>query len=232
MSAELADEGFYTMNHRWDQERKAVLATAQEMARRGLVVGSSGNVSLRFQEPSRDLLAITPTGRLYSGLEPQDIVVCDFQGEPIEGERTPSTEVLTHVAVYGARPEIQAVVHTHSLYATVAAVAGLEVPPLVDEMVVRVGGEVKVAEYAFPGTAELGQEVVAALGARSAVLLRNHGLASVGRALEEALDVAELVERMAHVFLMARVLGEVHPLPLDIVEQEVELYRRGQQTQP
>lgn len=210
--------------HPWDEAREAVLATALEMARRGLVVGSSGNVSVRVAQPGGDLLAITPTGRLYTSLTPEDILVCDFEGRTVQGELPVSTELPTHVAIYRARPEVRAVVHTHSLYATVAAVAVLDVPPIVDEMVLAVGGGVKVAEYGLPGTEDLGAKAVAALEERAAVLLRNHGLVAVGASLEEALAVAELVERMAHVFLAVRLEGKVHPLPADVVEREVLLY--------
>jgi L-fuculose-phosphate aldolase len=212
--------------HLWDEAREEVLATALETVRRGLVVGTSGNVSVRLDQRGGDLLAITPSGRLYSNLEAADVLVCDFDGNIVQGELLPSTELPTHVAIYRARPDVRAVVHTHSLYATVAAVAALEIPPIVDEMVVAVGGAVRVADYGFPGTEELGAKAVVALDQRSAVLLQNHGLVAVGRSLQDALAVAELVERMAHVFIVARLLGPVHPLAAEIVEREVQLYRQ------
>jgi len=212
--------------HPWDEAREAVLATAQETVRRGLVVGTSGNVSVRLDQPGRDLLAITPSGRLYSTLEAADILVCDFDGSVVQGELPPSTELPTHAAIYRARPDVRAVVHTHSLYATVAAVATLEIPPIVDEMVVAVGGAVRVADYGFPGTEELGAKAVAALVQRSAVLLQNHGLVAVGDSLQDALAVAELVERMAHIFVIARLLDAVHPLADEVVEREAQLYRQ------
>ena len=209
----------------WIQERKAVSETAQEMARKGLVAGSSGNVSLRLDDPQRELLAITATGKASSSLTPEEVVVIDFQGEPVVGEFLPSTETLTHVGIYQARADVRAIIHTHSLYASVAAVAGLDIPPLVDEMVIAVGGPVQVAEYAFPSSEELADQVVAALEDRKAVLLRNHGLVGVGANLEEALSLCELVERIAHIFIFARLLGQATPLPHDVVESEIELYR-------
>ncbi|MSQ40254.1 MAG: class II aldolase/adducin family protein [Dehalococcoidia bacterium] len=212
--------------HPWDDAREAVLATALGTVRLGLVVGTSGNVSVRLDQRGGDLLAITPSGRLYSTLDSADILVCGFDGGMVQGELPPSTELPTHVAIYRARPDVRAVVHTHSLYATVAALAAPEIPPIVDEMVVAVGGAVKVADYGFPGTEELGAKVVAALGQRSAVLLQNHGLVAVGISLQDALAVAELVERMAHIFIIARLLGPVHPLAAEVVEQEAQIYRQ------
>lgn len=213
------------MSGRWDQERQAVLSTAQELARLGLVTSTSGNVSLRLKEEGRDLLVITPSQRPYQTMVPQDIVVIDFQGEPVEGELPPSSESLLHVAIYRMRRDVEAVIHTHSVYATVCAVAGLEVPPLIDELVVAVGGPISVAEYAFPGTEALAEAACRALGERNAVLLRNHGLAAAGRDLPHALEVCQLVERVAKVFVLASLLGRVDPLPPQVVEVEQELFR-------
>ena len=208
----------------WGDVRTAVCEAARRVAQLGLVIGTSGNVSQRLHDPDRDLLAITPSGRPYDRLTPDAILVIDFEGEPVEGEGIPSTETLSHVAVYRARPDVDAVIHTHSVYASVAAVAGLDIPPLVDETVMAVGGPVRVAEYGFPSSQELADHVVAALGEQNAVLLRNHGLIGVGATLEQALSVCELVEHTAKVFILARLLGEAHPLPQEVVKTETALY--------
>ena len=115
--------------------------------------------------------------------------------------------------------------HTHSLYASVAAVAGLEIPPIVDEMVIKIGGSVRVAEYAFPSTEELAQRASQSLGDRNAVLLRNHGLVGVGRTSWEALDMCQMVERVAQIFVYASLLGRASTLPPEIIEVEKELFR-------
>ena len=120
--------------------------------------------------------------------------------------------------------DIGALIHTHSVYASVAAVGGLEIPPLVDEMVIRVGGGVQVAEYGFPTTEELAQNARRSLGDRNAVLLRNHGLVGVGRTPWDALEICQLVERVAKIFLYASLMGRANPLPPDVVQRERELY--------
>ena len=120
-----------------------------------------------------------------------------------------------------------AVIHTHSIYASALAVAGLEIPPLVDEQVVVLGGAVPVAEYAMSASQELAAVACAALGDGNAVLLRNHGVLGVGAGLEEAASVCELVERLAQVYVLALGLGRVTPLPEHVVEAEKKISRMG-----
>ena len=215
------------MKSSWKAEKQAVAAAAREMAELGLVTGSSGNVSTRLPalEESTELLAITPSGKPHANLEIDDIVVADFDIEPVEGDLVPSSESLLHAAIYRARPDVNAVMHTHSVFCSVAAVAGLEIPPIIDEMVIAIGGPIKVSEYAFPATQELADSVCAALGERNAALIRHHGAVGVGGDLREALDVCALAERAAQVFVYASLLGKVDTLPPDIVEAELAIFR-------
>ena len=221
------------MSSRWTADKQAVVAAAQEMASLGLITGASGNVSTRLAplDDSRELLAVTPSGKPYASLIEDDIAVADFEVEPVEGDLTPSTETLLHVAIYRARPDVQAIIHTHSVFTSVAAVAGLEIPPVIDEMCISLGGPVKVSKYAFPGTQELADNVCAALGERKAALIGNHGAVGVGRDLREALDVCALVERVAQVFVYASLLGKVSTLPPDVVEAEISIYQMRQRGQ-
>ena len=214
------------MTSRWASEKRRVVSAAQEMAALGLVTGTSGNVSMRLlpADGAEELLAVTPLGRPYVGLNDDDIVVVDFDVEPVEGDRIPSSETLLHVAIYRARPDVRAVIHTHSVFASVAAVGGLEIPPIIDEMTISLGGPIKVSEYAFPATQALADNVCAALGERSAALVRNHGVVGVGRDLGEALSVCALVERVAQVFVLASLLGKVTALPPEAVEAELAIY--------
>jgi L-fuculose-phosphate aldolase len=210
----------------WDDARREVMETSQEMYRQGLVRGSSGNVSLRLEPmEGRLLLAITPSRKDYRRLTADQVQIVDFEGEPVEGALVPSAETMLHVAVYRARPDVQAVMHTHSTYASALAVAGMELPPILDELVVVTGGPVAVAEYGFSGSEELAERAVRALGERNAVLLRNHGALGAGASLREALAVCELVEQAAQVFVLARLLGAANPLPPDVVETEQNLFR-------
>ena len=197
-----------------------------DMVKHGLVAGSSGNASLRLSDGGTEgLILITPWGRPYRELGPSDLVVVDLEGEPVEGDALPSSETALHLTLYKDRQDIGSILHTHSPFASVAAVAGLDIPPVVDEMVLSLGGSVRVAEYGFPSTHELAERARRALGERNAVLLRNHGLVGVGRAAWEALDVCLLVERVAQIFIHASLLGNASSLPPEIVGMEQQLFR-------
>lgn len=208
----------------WSAERAAVCEIAQELDRLGLIAGASGNVSLLIPgEPP--LVAITPSRKTYRSMTPDDITVIDFDYDSLYGDLPPSSEAALHLAVYRARRDAKAVVHTHSVYATVCAVAGIEVPAVIDEVAVTVGGAVRVADYAPPGTEELADRAVEALEGRSAALISNHGLVTLGRDLETAMDIAALVERAAQICIITRLLGLQRPLPPEVLAVEEELFR-------
>jgi len=210
----------------FEKERRAVLAAGQEMARLGLVAGSSGNVSIRLEGPSgEELYLITPAGLPYAEMSAADLVLVDGELEPVEGEGIPSSESLMHLAVYRARRDVRSIMHTHSIYASAAAVAGKAIPPVIDEMVISVGGGVEVADYGFPGSDELAGSVVRALGERRAVLLYNHGLCVAAGSPGEALAIAVLVERVAQIFFVAEAAGGAISLPKDAIEAEQAIYR-------
>ncbi len=205
----------------WESEKKQVIEAAQEMERKGLVVGTAGNISMRLKDPDgRELLAITPSGRYYDSLKVDDIVVVDFAGQKVEGELKATIEMVMHIEVHKARKKINAVVHAHSPFCSAIAVAGMDIPPLIDEQVILIGGEIKVAQYGFPGTPELAENVVSALGPRNAVMLANHGVLAVGRDMREALTICELAEEMAKIYVSALSLGKVNQLAPEVVELE------------
>jgi L-fuculose-phosphate aldolase len=205
----------------WESEKRQVIEAAQEMERKGLAVGTAGNISMRLKDPGgRELLAITPSGRYYDSLKVDDIVVVDFAGQKVEGELKASIETIMHIQVHQARKKVNAVVHAHPAFCSTIAVARLDIPPLIDEQVIYIGGEIKVAEYALPGTPELAKSVVSALGPRNAVILANHGVLSVGRDMREALTICELAEEMAKIYVSALSLGKVNQLPAEAVELE------------
>ncbi len=210
-----------------------MLAAAQKMAARGLVVGTSGNVSRRLSAAAdgRELMAITPSGAEYDSLKAEDVLVTDLDIEPVVGDGVPSSEALLHAEIYRRRSDVGAVMHTHSPYATAAAAAGVDIPPILDEMVLVVGGKVKVSEYAFPSSDALAANVCDALGGRSAALIRNHGVVGVGADLEEALRVCELVEHAARVLVYASALGGATSLPAEVLEAETALFEMRRESQ-
>ncbi|MEW6173369.1 MAG: class II aldolase/adducin family protein [Bacillota bacterium] len=193
------------MNLRAEKAREQVARAGVRMARAGLVVGAWGNVSYRiFHE---DLAVITPSGIPYDSLQPRDIVVIDLEGNVVEGERKPSTESELHTAIYRARPDIFAIMHTHSVFATAMAVARMPIPPMVEDLAQLLGGEVPVAKYAPTGSRELAEAAVAALGRGNAVLLANHGMVGAGTTIDEAFNICQIVEKAAKIYLWASLVG-------------------------
>jgi len=146
----------------------------------------------------------------------------------VEGKRNPSVETPMHLAIYKNRDDVKAVIHAHPIYSSVFAVTGIEIPPILEEMVLYTGGEVKVAKYAPPGTKELANNVVKALEDRKAVLLMNHGIITCGKDLDDALDVLICVERTAKVYLLSKMVGEPRLLPKEIIKVEKDIYRLKQ----
>lgn len=195
--------------------RAEVVGVGRRLLQTGLVVGTSGNVSAR--DPETGLMAISPSGMEYDRIEAEDVPVVDHRGRPVEGRRRPSTELPTHLAIYRERRDVAAIVHTHSPYATVLAVLGWSLPPILGEAAGVFGGEVRVAEYATTGSELLGRYTVEALEGRQAVLMKNHGAIAVGESLLEALHVAWVLESTARVYWAARVAGPVLELPPDEV---------------
>ena len=187
------------------QLRDNMLVVGYQLLDKGLVAGTWGNISVR--STSEKLVAITPSGRNYRTLQPEDMVIVDYAGKVKEGSLKPSSELPLHLAIYKSRPDIHAIVHTHSVFASACAVARRPIPPIIEDLVQLAGGAIEVAKYALPGTAELAQNTVIALEDKNAVLLANHGVIGCGKTLDEALIACELVEKAAQIFFYANQLG-------------------------
>lgn len=192
------------------QLKDQVIDIGKKMMEYRLVVATWGNISCRIPKASQ--FCITPSGMPYDQLKPSDLVTMNFEGEIVEGRRKPSSEFLLHQEIYKARPDIGGIIHTHSNFACSFAVAQEPIPPVLEEAAQLIGGSVKVAKYATPGTPLLAQNAVKSLETRNAVILANHGVVGVGRSLTEAFTVAILVEKLAQVFLNAKILGTPHIL--------------------
>ena len=209
-----------------DEVRKEIVEACKRLEANSLVQGASGNVSVRLPvEEGRELVAITPSGRPYRILEPQDILVIDMEGNVVEGEGKPSSEKNAHMTAYRVRADVNAVIHSHSVYASALAVAGIDLPCVLDEQVVGIGGPVRVAEFGMSASQDLADKAMAAMEQRQAVFLRSHGVLGVGRTLDEVLDVVAMVERTAKIYVLARLLGEAPALPQHIVDIEEKWYR-------
>ncbi|MEV7008011.1 class II aldolase/adducin family protein [Streptosporangium sp. NPDC051022] len=205
------------------EQRRLLCEYGRGAVQTGLVIGTSGNLSVRLG----DLVAVTPGGVALDRLEPGICPVIDIEGHPVEGEAQPSSETPLHLAIYTAT-DAGAVVHTHSTFATVVSATMAELPP-VHYNTMLLGGTVRVADYATYGTPELAANVRAALGDRRAVLLANHGGVTVGDDLAQAFEATRLLEWLCEVYVRARAVGE----PRVLTEEELAaVARRGMTPAP
>jgi L-fuculose-phosphate aldolase len=177
---------------------EALVATARRTVSDGLVVGTSGNVSVRVG----DTVLVTPSGVPYDRLGPGDVTGVGLDGRQVLGTLAPTSELPMHLAVYRSAPGARAVVHTHAVHATAVSLLVPELPP-VHYMTAALGGPVRVAPYAPYGTDELARHVLAALTGRTGCLLRNHGTLTHGTTLDQAYDRTAQLEWMCRLWLTA-----------------------------
>lgn len=196
------------------EERELVVEYGKEMIRRGLTVGTFGNLSVYNEK--ENLFAISPSGMDYFQTKPEDVVILTPDGEKVDGDRKPSSEVDMHRIFYQKRPGIHSVVHVHSKFATTLACLGWSIPAL-HYLVAYSGREVPCTPYVQFGTYELARCALETMGDNYACLLGNHGLLTCGSNIGYTMDVAEQIEFCAELYYRSRVAGE----PKLLTEEEI-----------
>ncbi|MDD2320637.1 MAG: L-fuculose-phosphate aldolase [Geobacteraceae bacterium] len=196
-------------------ERSEIVRFGRKMLAARLTSGTGGNLSIF--DRNEGLVAISPSGIEYEDMTPDDVPVVDGAGKLVEGTRKPSSELGFHLALYRQRPDIRAVVHTHSVYATTMACLHWEIPA-VHYLVAFSGQKVPLAPYATFGSEELAARVAETIGGYNAVLLANHGLVTVGPNLATAFAVAEEIELVAQIYYQAKCIGT----PVIVPEGEMD----------
>ncbi|WP_121255738.1 L-ribulose-5-phosphate 4-epimerase [Nocardioides ferulae] len=205
--------------------REEVAELHSELTRYGLVVWTAGNVSARV--PGHDLMVIKPSGVSYDELTPDNMVVCDLDGNLVEGEHAPSSDTAAHAYVYRHLPEVGGVVHTHSTYATAWAARGEPIPCVLTMIADEFGGEVPIGPFALIGDDSIGQGIVDTLrSSRSpAVLMQNHGPFTVGKDARAAVKAAVMVEDVARTIHISRQLGEPLPIAQEHIDSLFDRYQ-------
>ena len=195
-----------------DAAKADVSTLHAHLPRSGLVAWTSGNVSARV--PGAELMVIKPSGVEYEDRTPETMVVCDLDGRPVEGDYQPSSDTGSHAYVYRHRPDVGGVVHTHSPYATAWAARGEPIPCVLTAIADEFGGEIPIGPFALIGDESIGAGIVETLaGSRSpAVLMRNHGVFTVGATARAAVKAAVMVEDAARTVHLARLHGPLVPL--------------------
>lgn len=192
--------------------REEVCRLHAELPRNNLVAWTSGNISVR--DPSTNLVVIKPSGVRFEDLTPASMVVVDLQGRAVDGELAPSSDTASHCYIYRHMPAVNGVVHTHSRYATAFAVVGEPIPCVTTAMADEFGGEIPCAGFCLIGGEDIGKLVVEALSDHRspAALLQNHGVFTIGKSAEDAVQAAVMTEDNAAIVWTARQLGDVIPI--------------------
>jgi len=188
-----------------------------ELPKNNLVSWTGGNVSAR--DPKTGLVAIKPSGVRYEELKPDQMVVVNLDGKVIEGTLSPSSDTASHLYIYRRRPDVNGVVHTHSRYATAFAALGRPIPVYLTAMGDEFGCPIPCGGFALIGGEEIGKGVVESIGRSPAVLLKNHGVFTIGRNAEAAVKAAVMVEDVAATVWIALQIGQPDEIPEELVEK-------------
>lgn len=187
--------------------KSIIVDTGLELLTLGMTVGTWGNISVR--DPETGLIYISPSGMDYKTITTAHVVVINLQGDVVEGTAEPSIEKPMHCAVYQARPDVNAVIHTHPVYSSVFGVLEQELPAISEDFAQIVGEKVVNAlPYCLPGSQDLGNVAVKGLGKYNAVLLPSHGALAVGDNIKKAIKVSLVLEKNAKIYYLAKLMGE------------------------
>jgi L-ribulose-5-phosphate 4-epimerase len=193
-----------------------------ELPKNNLVTWTGGNVSAR--DPETGLVVIKPSGVRYEALRPEHHVVVNLQGDVVEGTLKPSSDTASHLYIYRHRPDVNGVVHTHSPYATAFAALGRPIPVYLTAMGDEFGGPIPCAGFALIGGEEIGRQVVEHIGDSPAVLLKQHGVFTIGPTVEAAVKTAVMVEDTARTVWIALQMGQPEEIPPEHVAKLHERY--------
>jgi L-ribulose-5-phosphate 4-epimerase len=210
--------------------REQLVELHAELPRHGLVAWTGGNVSVR--DPDTGLVAIKPSGVRYEDLTAESMVVVDPDGRIVEGSYHPSSDTASHLYVYQHRPDVGGVVHTHSRYATAFAAVGRSIPVYLTAQADEFGGEIPCAGFAAIGDEGIGRLIVEGIGDSRAILLRQHGVFTIGPTATDAVKAAVMVEDIAATVWAALQIGQPECLPPEVVERLHRRYRTAYGQQP
>jgi L-ribulose-5-phosphate 4-epimerase len=205
-----------------NQLRIEVCRLHDELTLNNLVAWTSGNVSGR--DPKTGFVVIKPSGIRYGDLTPENMVVVDLDGIIVDGNHKPSSDTLAHVYVYRHRPDVNGIVHTHSTFATAWAAAGIPIPSVLTAIGDEFGGPIPVGVYAKIGGDEIGQEIIRSIGQSPAILMKNHGVFTIGKTPEAAVKAAVMIEDVARTVFYALQLGQPDEIPAEEVARAHRRY--------
>lgn len=206
----------------FEKEKQAVIDTALKIKEYGLIALAGGNVSMRL--PDGDIL-VTPSGTYYETMRPQDVLLMDIEGNVKEGDLKPSVDTIALLYIYKHMPEVNAIIHTHQVYATAVGLIEDKLPAVTTTLSNVTLGEVNVAPYSSPASLNMGIETVENINGKRAVILKHHGVVTVGGNLKEAMYAAIYMEETAKAYLAAKAAGVPSVLTREQSDHAAEIFK-------
>ncbi len=203
--------------------RQEVCRANMALPTHGLVTWTSGNVSGR--DPESGLVVIKPSGLLFEELTPANMVIVDISGKVIEADHGPSTDTASHLYVYKHRPDVMGIVHTHSNYATAFAAVGKPIPACITAIADEFGGPIPCGGYASIGGNQIGEEILRSIGDSRAIIMKQHGVFTIGKTVQKALKAAVMVEDVARTVWLAMQIGQIEELPAEEIAANYDRYQ-------
>lgn len=207
-----------------EELRQRVWEANVALPKLGLVKWTSGNASER--DPATGLVAIKPSGYDFDQLRPEHLVIVDVDGNVVDGDLKPSVDTASHLYVYRHRDDVHGIVHSHSAYATSFAIRGEPLRIYTTTSAAVFGGDIPVSTFATIGEEEIGKEIVEQIGGNIAILIRNHGVFTIGKNAHDALKASVILEETAESVHFALLRGDVDPLPADVVKRGYDVYHK------
>ena len=213
-----------TIDETLSEYKEGIVEICKRLLNDGHVIGSAGNVSMRVKTEEKEIVLITPSNVNYEEMSANDILIIDLEGKVLHGERNPSVEKYLHLGVYKEREDVNVIIHSHGIYSTILSTLKLSLPPVMEELVPYLGGEITCSEYGEAGSEELATNVLKSLEEKNAVILANHGSLCCGSHLEGAYTVLRYLERGSKVYYLAKLIGEPNLLPEDTIDYEMDIF--------
>lgn len=206
-----------------EELRQEVCRANIALPENGLVTWTSGNVSGR--DPESGLVVIKPSGVMFEDLTPENMVIVDIDGKVVEADYGPSTDTASHLYIYRHRPDVVGIVHTHSNYATAFAAVGKSIPVCLTAIADEFGGAIPCGGYASIGGNQIGEEILRSIGNSPAIIMKQHGVFTIGKTVQKALKAAVMVEDVARTVWLAMQIGQIEELPAEEVAANYDRYQ-------
>lgn len=205
-------------------KKEDIVNAGRDLFNKGILENNEGNISLRVSK--KEELLITPTGNNYQTFTAEQVVHMKFDGTPLSTGKLPSTEAKMHVAVYESRPKVKSIIHTHSTYASMLSILRKNIPIIMEEQIIYLGGSIDISPYGEAHTDDISESALTALSYKNGALLANHGVIVCGKSIQNAIKNAELVEKFAKVYWGALQIGPPHLLDKEPLDKFKNMFKK------